>query len=261
MDILTNIIKKKKERLEYAKSRNSLNELKGKLSDLQPSKNFTDAVKRNNSGLRLIAEIKKASPSKGIIRHDFQLERIAEIYADDAVDAISVITEEDFFKGQLSFIASVKGITAKPILRKDFIFDEFQIYESRLNKADAILLIAAILEKNQAGEFLDIASELGLAVLFEVHYEDDLQKAIDIKAPIIGINSRNLKTMEIDLSNTLRLKRYIPANKIVVAESGIRNKDDVLTLNAVNIDAMLVGTSIMQAKDMLGKIHELKLIF
>lgn len=261
MDILNKIVNRKKERLKYTKSRIFLNEIKSKLPELEASKNFTNAIKRDNSGIKLIAEIKKASPSKGIIKENFDIERIAKLYTDEAIDAISVITEEDFFKGHLDFIPYVKGITSKAILRKDFIIDGYQIYESKLYKADAILLIAAILSKGQAEEYLHIASEIGLAVLFEVHDEDELQIALDIKAPIIGINNRNLKTMEIDLSNTLILKRYIPSDKIVVAESGIKNKDDVISLNSANIDALLVGTSIMQTEDVTGKIRELKMIY
>lgn len=261
MDIMKSIITNKIERLKDAKSKTPIKDLKNQLIDLQATEDFTNAIKRNKSSIRLIAEIKKASPTKGIIRDDFDLPGIALIYEDSPVDAISIITEEDFFKGELSFISYVKGITKKPILRKDFIVDEYQIYESRANKADAVLLIAAILQKSQAQEYLHIAYELGLAVLFEVHDEDDLQKALDINAQIIGINNRNLKTMEIDLSNTMRLKECIPTNKIVIAESGIRNKDDVIMLNNAGVDAMLVGTSIMQAKDMKGKINELKLIF
>lgn len=261
MDIMKSIITNKIERLKYAKSKTPIKDLKNQLIDLQATEDFTNAIKRNKSSIRLIAEIKKASPTKGIIRDDFDLAGIALIYEDSPVDAISIITEEDFFKGELSFISYVKGITKKPILRKDFIVDEYQIYESRANKADAVLLIAAILQKSQAQEYLHIAYELGLAVLFEVHDEDDLQKALDANAQIIGINNRNLKTMEIDLSNTMRLKECIPTNKIVIAESGIRNKDDVIMLNNAGVDAMLVGTSIMQAKDMKGKINELKLIF
>ncbi len=260
MDIMKAIITKKIERLKDAKSKTPIKDLKNRLIDLQTTEDFTNAIKRNNSGIRLIAEIKKASPTKGIIREDFDLAAIALIYKDTLVDAISIVTEEDFFKGELRFISYVKGITKKPVLRKDFIVDEYQIYEARANKADAILLIAAILQKTQAQEYLHIASELELAVLFEVHDEDDLQKAFDINAQIIGINNRNLKTMEIDLSNTLRLKRYIPTDKIIVAESGIKNKNDVITINNAAVDAMLVGTSIIQATDMKSKINELTCI-
>ncbi len=260
MDIIQKIINQKKERLKDIKVKAPIKDLKLQIADSQPTVNFADSIKRDNSGIRLIAEIKRASPSKGIIREDFDLRKIASIYEDCPVDAISVLTEEDFFQGRLEFISYVKDITKKPVLRKDFIFDEYQIYESRVNKADAILLISAILEKSQAQEYLDIASDLGLSVLFEVHDEEDLQIALYINAKIIGINNRNLKTMQIDLSNALRLNKYIPEDRIVVAESGIRNKDDVIALYKSGIDAILVGTSIMQSKDIKVKIAELKLI-
>lgn len=257
MDIIKEIIRKKRGRLTHTKGRIPIVELKSRLSDLQNTKDFRGCVSRKDSNIRLIAEIKRASPSKGIIREPFDLAAIAETYQKKPVSAISILTEEDFFKGELSSIPRVRDITNKPLLRKDFIFDEYQLYESRVNQADAILLIAAILEKSQAEEYLHLASELALDVLFEVHDEADLQNGLDINAEIIGINNRNLKTMEIDLSTTFRLKSFIPGSKIVVAESGIRNKDDVKALNDAGVDAMLIGTSIMQAKDIEGKIDEL----
>lgn len=261
MDIINEIVKKKTERLIYSKSRISKSALKSRLEDLEKPRDFKGSISRKDSGIKLIAEIKRASPSKGIIKEAFNLAGIASIYEKKPVSAISILTEEDFFRGDLSFISQVKEITTKPILRKDFIFDEYQIYESRVNRADAILLIASILDKSQAEDYSLLANELGLHVLFEVHNEDELQKALDIKAEIIGINNRNLKTMEIDLSTTLRLKRYIPAGITIVAESGIRCRDDVIKLSETGIDAMLVGTSLMQAEDIAAKIDEMTLIF
>lgn len=257
MDILTRIVKQKAERLRHSKSAIILNELKKHIQDIDETRDFRTAVKRNGGKIKLIAEIKKASPSKGLIRKDFDPIKIASIYDGKPVSAISVLTEEDFFQGHLSYIKAVKYITSKPILRKDFIFDEYQIYESRLNHADAILLIAAILDKNQAEEYLHLAKELGLHVLFEVHDEDDMEKALLIDADIIGINNRNLKTLKIDLSTTLRLKRDMPKDKIVVSESGIKNRNDVVKLQDAGIDAMLIGTSLMEAEDIGRKIDEL----
>jgi indole-3-glycerol phosphate synthase len=257
MCVLDTIVKKKAERLEYSKSTMPINDLKNRLQDVDKTRDFRNAIKRNGEKIKLIAEIKKASPSKGIIRKDFDLIAIASIYEEKPVNTISVLTEEDFFQGHLSYIQTVKNITSKPILRKDFIFDEYQIYESRVNHADAILLIAAILDKNQAEEYLHIAKELGFHVLFEVHDEDDLEKALLIDADIIGINNRNLKTLKIDLLTTLRLKKDIPKDKIVVSESGIKNRNDVIRLQDAGIDAMLIGTSLMKAEDIGGKIDEL----
>jgi indole-3-glycerol phosphate synthase len=257
MNILNEIVKKKAERLQYAKSTIPINELKRCIQDMDETRDFRTAIKRNGKKIKLIAEIKKASPSKGLIRKDFDLITIASIYEEKPVNAISVLTEEDFFQGHLSYIQTVKNITSKPILRKDFIFDEYQIYESRANHADAILLIAAILEKNQAEEYLHLAKELGLYILFEVHDEDDLEKALLINTDIIGINNRNLKTLKIDLSTTLRLKKDIPEDKIVVSESGIKNRKDVIKLIDAKIDAMLIGTSLMKAEEIGKKIEEL----
>ncbi len=259
MDVLQKIVTEKSKRLNQIKISVPLNELKDRLRDVEKARDFKSAIKRNSERIRLIAEIKKASPSKGIIRKDFDPIKIASIYNEKPVSAISVLTEEDFFHGNLSYIELVKNVTSKPVLRKDFIFDEYQIYESRANHADAILLIGSILEKNQAEEYLHMSKEMGLSVLFEVHDDDDLEKALLIKADIIGINNRNLKTLKIDLSTTLRLKRHIPEDRVVVSESGIRDRTDILKLQDAGVDAVLIGTSIMEAKDIGKKIDELLL--
>jgi indole-3-glycerol phosphate synthase len=257
MSVLKTIVARKVERLEDAQCRFTLRELKSRIVDLDKPRDFSCALKREKGPIKLIAEIKKASPSKGIIRSDFDPMRIASVYESRPVSAVSVLTEEDFFGGHLSYIGRVKEVTTRPVLRKDFIFDEYQIYESRVFGADAILLIAAILERGRAGEFLRMANELGLAVLFEVHNEEDLAKALYIDADIIGINNRDLQTLSIDLSTTLRLKKDIPAGKTVVSESGISSRRDVLTLQENGVDAMLIGTSFMEAPDIGKKIDEL----
>ncbi|MEK6582971.1 MAG: indole-3-glycerol phosphate synthase TrpC [Nitrospirota bacterium] len=257
MGILDEIVAKKKERLSLAKNRAPLSALKPRISDIEKPRDFKAALKRKPSErIKLIAEIKKASPSKGIIRENFNPVEIASIYEKQA-SVISILTEEDFFQGNLEFISKVKKVTTIPLLRKDFIFDEYQIYESRANEADAILLIASILDKNQAGEYLHLAIELGLSVLFEVHDMKELDMALSIDADIIGINNRNLKTMKIDMNNTFEIKKEIPSEKIVVSESGIKTRDDILRLEAAGIDAVLIGTSFMKAKDIGKKIEEL----
>ncbi len=261
MDIIREIVRKKAERLNYTKGKLTVGELKSRLSSLEGARDFKSSIIRQDSVIKLIAEVKKASPSKGVIREVFDLEGIISIYENKPVNAVSIITEEDFFMGELSFIPQARNILTKPILRKDFIFDEYQVYESRANRADAILLIASILERSRAEDYSHLAYELGMDVIFEVHDEDELQKALDIKAEIIGINNRNLRTMDVDLNTTLRLKKYIPTGKIVIAESGIRSKEDVMKLNEAGIDAMLVGTSLMQSPDIAAKIDELTLIF
>lgn len=235
-----------------------LRELKSKITDVEKPRDFRTAVKRSlDENIKLIAEIKKASPSKGIIREKFDHISIAQIYDKKHVHAVSVLTEEDFFMGSLSFLPEVKKITSKPVLRKDFIVDEYQIYETRVNSADAILLIAAILEKNQAAEYLNLARELGLSVLFEVHDYKELEMALLIACDIIGINNRNLKTLQIDMNTTFTLRREIPSDRIVVSESGIKSRMDVQKLQNIRVDALLIGTSFMEAEDIGKKIDEL----
>jgi indole-3-glycerol phosphate synthase len=257
MNILTSIVAKKTEKLNVAKVSLPQSELRERIKRITKSRDFRGAIQRDEGPIRLIAEIKKASPSKGLIRSNFDPIEIASVYESKPVSALSVLTEEDYFQGQLSYIAQVRNITTKPILRKDFIFDEYQLYESRASGADAVLLIAAVLEQSQAREYLHLAGELGLTVLFEVHNEEELEKALRVDAEIIGINNRNLKTLSIDLSTTLRLKKEVPAGKIVVSESGIRTRKDVLMLQDNGIDAMLIGTSFMETPDIGRKIDDL----
>jgi indole-3-glycerol phosphate synthase len=257
MSILNTIVEKKKERLFSSKKITPLSKLKSIIKDIDKPGDFRKAIKRDSDTIKLIAEIKKASPSKGIIRQNFDHLAIACIYQEKRVHAVSVLTEEDFFLGSLSFIPDVKKVLFKPVLRKDFIFDEYQIYEARAHHADAVLLIAAILGKNQAVEFLYLAKELGMSVLFEVHDFKELETALMIKADIIGINNRNLKTMHIDPSTTIQLKREIPSDRIVVSESGIQTRKDVLRFDEEGIDALLIGTSFMEAEDIGEKIDEL----
>lgn len=257
MDILKEILSKKKQRLGIEKTKTPLKDLRLKIADMEKPRDFKTAIKRGSGGIRLIAEIKKASPSRGIIREALNLRDIAPVYQEKA-DAVSILTEEDFFMGSLSHLRDVRGILSKPILRKDFIFDEYQIYESRAYSADAILLIASILSKSQADEYMALAEELRMSVLFEVHDLKELEMALFIDAPIIGINNRDLKTMKIDLNTTLKLKKELPPEKIIVAESGIKSRADVIRLNEAGIDAMLIGSTFMEAEDIGRKIDELR---
>ncbi|MFZ3138653.1 MAG: indole-3-glycerol phosphate synthase TrpC [Thermodesulfovibrionales bacterium] len=257
MSILNTIVEKKKERLFLSKNKTPLSELNSIIKDIGKTRDFQKAIKRDSDNIKLIAEIKKASPSKGIIRKSFDHLSIAGIYERKAVHAVSVLTEEDFFMGSLAFLSDVKKVLTKPLLRKDFIFDEYQIYESRANQADAILLIAAILDRNQAAEYLHLSKELSLSVLFEVHNFEELEMALFIKCDIIGINNRDLKTLKVDIQTTFDIKREIPSDKIVISESGIKTIEDVNKLREAGIDAMLIGTSFMEANDIGKKIDEL----
>src|ERR1700690_990629 len=207
MSVLKKIVEQKTGRVAYAKSKQPVASLKSLIIDLEKPRDFGKAITRGPGPIRLIAEIKKASPSKGLIRPDFEHRAIALIYEEKGVDAISVLTEEDFFQGRLEYLSEVRKISSRPLLRKDFIFDEYQLYEARANMAAAVLLMAAILEKKQAEEYLHLSLELGMSVLFEVHGFDELEMALGLNALIIGINNRDLKTLQIDLNKTFNLKK------------------------------------------------------
>lgn len=259
--ILEKIILKKRQRLEELKRFKTLEELEKAATSVidrkESLRDFRTAIKRKNRGIKFIGEIKAASPSKGIIRKDLDPLKIASIY-EQKVDAISVITEEDFFLGSLSYLESVKKIVTRPVLRKDFIIDEYQIYESYLSGADAILLIGSVLDRDRSKRFLTLAKELGMSVLYEIHDEGELENALEINAEIIGINNRNLKTMNIDLNTTLRLRPLIPSNKVVVSESGIKSREHVRLMEEAGIDAILVGTVLMEASDIEAMIDSLR---
>jgi len=259
MSILFEILKNKKDELQTVKSATPLTELKARARDASAPKPFRAAVQREPGGsVRLIAEIKKASPSRGLIRKDFNLSEILSIYnKKDDVAAISVLTEERSFSGRLDYLVKARKKTVKPLLRKDFIFDEYQVYESRVNHADAILLIVSALEKSQLGDLYELAKSLSLDCLVEVHDWKELDMALYCGAEIIGINNRDLKTLKINLKTTFDLSRDIPDDRTVVSESGIDTRADVLALEATRADAMLVGTALMKAADIGKKIDEL----
>lgn len=258
MSILGKIVEKKKDRLSYARARRPLAGLRSLIGDIESPRSFREVIRRGSGPVRFITEIKRASPSKGLIRDPFDPVAIAAVYEKGGASAISVITEEDFFQGNIEFLTAVKKSVAIPVLRKDFIFDEYQIYEARAAGADAILLISAILERQQAEEYLHMAGELGLGVLFEVHDEEELERAIAIGAPIIGINNRDLKTLRIDLNTSLRLREVIPRERTVVSESGIGSREDVLRVEAAAIDAVLVGTCLMESPDIGTRLAGLR---
>ncbi|RBP46910.1 indole-3-glycerol phosphate synthase TrpC [Garciella nitratireducens] len=240
--ILDEIVKVKRKQLEKEKSKQSLKELIKKLEDRE-IRNFQTVLLKKN--LSIIAEIKKASPSKGVLIEEFDFKKISKIYQELCVDAISVLTESHFFKGKKEYIKEVKAITNKPILRKDFIIDEYQIYQSFAIGADAILLIAAILP-GKLKPFYQLASRLGLHVLIEVHNLEELQEALKTGGDMIGINNRDLKTFKVNLQQTQKLIREIPKNKIIVSESGISTEKDINKLKDLGVDAILVGETFMK---------------
>lgn len=263
MDILNKIIERKKLKIEESKRIKSLENLKRQIEETKEctsNNRFSKAIKRlPDEHIKIIAEIKKASPVKGILKN-FDVIEMSDLYSSSEVDAISVITEEDFFLGSSQYLIDIKKRHPQiPILRKDFIFDEYQIYETKILGADALLLIASILPLEIARNLYEIARQIGLEVLFEIHDRDDLEKALNLDVPIIGINNRNLKTMKIDINTTLTLGRLIPKDKIIVSESGISEPFHVEKLIQAGVDAILVGTSIVLSKNPTEKIRELKI--
>ncbi|MGW8287164.1 MAG: indole-3-glycerol phosphate synthase TrpC, partial [Desulfobulbales bacterium] len=204
------------------------------------------------------AEVKKASPSKGIICQDFDPIKIATSYEEGGAEAISVLTDERFFQGSLEYIPLVRQTVKLPVIRKDFIIDELQIDQSNRYGADAILLIAAILVQEQLRDYLQMAAELGIDVLVEVHNEKELEKSLAAGSRIIGINNRDLRDFTVDLATTLRLRQEIPDAIPVVSESGIRNRDDIRTLQDRGITAVLIGESLMRSDDRAAALRKLK---
>jgi len=255
-DVLKDIVAKKKEKIILAKQQLSEDELKVKVQSMAPTRPFIEAIAKPRT-ISLIAEIKKASPSQGIIREQFNVQEIALAYKEAQVQAVSVLTEEDYFQGNISYINEIKGLIETPILRKDFILEPYQVYESRYFGADALLLIADLLTKEKIAELMGIADSLGLDYLVEVHTEKELKKILSMKVPLIGINNRDLHTLEVDFKTTEKLFTLIPKDKIVVVESGIKSSQDVLFLKILGVSAVLIGTAFMQAQDIKQKVEEL----
>ena len=218
------------------------------------------AALKVESGISLIAEIKRASPSVGEINPDTNVLERAKTYEKAGANAISVLTDEHFFKGSLEFLKTIRQQVDLPLLRKDFIFDEYQIYESKLNGADAVLLIASILHERQLKKLLELARTLGMSSIVEVHTIDDAKKAAFSGAEIIGVNNRNLSDFEINPDNFFALVPFLQKNKILIAESGIENGSQVARLREAGADCVLVGTALMRSDNLTEKIHELKLL-
>jgi indole-3-glycerol phosphate synthase len=217
---------------------------------------FAQALKREE-GIACIAEIKKASPSKGVITRDFVPTKIAREYKEGGADAISVLTDEKFFQGRADYIESAKIASFLPVLRKDFIIDEYQIYESRVMGADAILLIVAALDDMHLKSFLNTADDLSLSVLVECHSKDEIGRALDAGATMIGINNRDLQSFSVNVDLSLMLKNFIPNSCITVSESGIKNHNTVERLSQAGFDAVLVGEHLMAQSDRRKALQEL----
>jgi indole-3-glycerol phosphate synthase len=245
MNILNEIVAKTKSKLEEKKQGLSLEELSSKI-DFENLKETNFKKSLQNKAEAIIAEIKKASPSAGIISENFDPVLKSKEYESFGASALSILTEEDYFLGNIQYLMDVKATTSLPILRKDFIVDEYQIYESKLIGADCILLIASILNDEELKNFSEIAERLKLDYIIEVHDEEELQRAQHFSNAIIGVNNRNLKTFDVDINNSVELKKIFEGENIFIAESGIKSKKDIEYLQQHNINVFLIGESLMK---------------
>ena len=247
MNILDKIVSKKRKRVDEAKSQVSIEDIQNQLAEIPFLKsNFKKSLE--NQEQSIIAEIKKASPSAGIIAKDFNPILKAQEYESMGAKALSILTEEDFFQGSNKVLQEVKKVTNLPILRKDFIIDDYQIYESKLLGADCILLITSILSDRQIEEYVSKAEEINLDVLIEVHDEEELSRISKFQNVLIGVNNRNLKTFEVDLMNSVRLRKNYIGDQIFIAESGIKSNEDIKYLVSNDINVFLIGESLMRGK-------------
>lgn len=259
--ILQRIVTTKRDETASAKAARPLTELRSRIRSLSPPRDFHKAIATDSPSIRLIAEIKKASPSAGLIRADFDPIRIANIYAESGADTLSVLTDRSYFQGELSFIETVRKEVPLPVLRKDFIIDAYQVDESRAAGADAVLLITAILAASQIDEYAAQANELGMTSLIEIHDERELEIALPLINParrtMLGINNRDLAVQQIDLATTKRLAALLPASTLFAAESGLKTRDDVLAMHHAGASAVLIGETFMRAPDIAAKVREL----
>jgi indole-3-glycerol phosphate synthase len=253
--MLDKIIAKKKEEVEQRKKVVPMTYLQERIARQKPVRDLAPALKDDH--IRLIAEVKQASPSQGMLSPNINHTELARTYAEGGAAAISVLTEASYFMGSIEHLATIKEVVGLPLLRKDFIFDPYQVYESRAYGADALLLIAAILSPGQLKELVSLSHSLGLQCLVEVHNEGEVERAIVSAAAIIGINNRDLNTFVVDINTTRRLRPLVPKEKVVVSESGIKSRRDMEKLGKWRVDAVLVGEALVTAGDIRAKMKEL----
>ncbi len=258
-DILNKIIARKYEEIAERKANVSLDDLKSAVKTIEPARGFVQAIetKITNGKPAVIAEIKKASPSKGVIRENFNPPEIAKSYDAAGAACLSVLTDVDFFQGADAYLQSVREAVTLPVIRKDFMVDEYQVYESKAIGADCILLIVAALDKSQLTDLNSLASELGLDVLVEVHNQSELDLALEMPNKLVGINNRDLHSFDVTLDTTLSLLPNIPSDKIVITESGIHVSEDVALMRKNQVNGFLVGESFMRHTDPGVKLKEL----
>lgn len=258
-DILQKILAVKREEVAAAQALKPLAALRTEAEAQSPTRDFVGAIRAKVSlgETAVIAEIKKASPSKGVIRADFRPGEIAASYAAHGAACLSVLTDRQFFQGAPEYLAEARAACALPVLRKDFVVDAYQLYEARVLGADCVLLIAAALDDAQLSEFAFIAAELGMDVLVEVHDLDELERALPVPAKLLGINNRNLKTFEVSLQATLDLRGAVPADRVLVTESGILAPADVALMRDAGVHAFLVGEAFMRQPEPGAALREL----
>ena len=256
--ILDEIVIKRKLQLEREKSAFDLNKVKTEAEKCSRICAGFGKALGTPDRLSVISEVKKASPSKGLIQPDFDPVKIAAEYEKNGADAVSCLTEEHYFQGCSQYFRDIRSKISLPMIRKDFIFDPYQIYEARIMGADAILLIAAILDDTQLKEYKNIAEAMGMDILAEVHDESELERVLDLDFDIVGINNRNLKTFEVSLETTARLANMIPDGKVIVSESGIKNNKDMKTVRSHGADAVLIGETLMRSGNIGGTLKELR---
>jgi indole-3-glycerol phosphate synthase len=253
--MLDKIMAQKREEVKQRKKSLPLSRLKELIAQREATLDLALALEDTHT--RLIAEVKRASPSRGVLCPNFDPVELAQKYAQGGAAAISVLTEANYFQGSLDHLAAIRQEINPPLLRKDFIFDPYQVYESRAYGADALLLIVAALSQEQLEELLSLSHSLGLSCLVEVHNEDEVERALQSQARIIGINNRDLATFTTDINTTRRLLPLIPRGRIVVSESGIRSRSDVEKLKGWGVNAVLVGEALVTAGDVVTKVREL----
>ncbi len=254
--VLDSIVIQKRLEIAAARERRSESELERVLADAPPVRDFVAAL-RNAPGMALIAEIKKASPSAGLIREDFDPVEIARTYAAHGASCLSVLTDEQFFHGHLDYLTAVRNAVDCPVLRKDFILDRYQVLEARCAGADAVLLIAECLEDNALRDLYEQIISLGMTALVELYEPANLERVLALRPPLVGVNNRNLKTFTTDLKHTLHLAAKLPADVLLVSESGIRTHEDVQRLQAAGCRAILVGETLMRSPDIGGMVDQL----
>jgi len=258
-DILKKIVARKRQEIAEARSRVPEAVLRDSLQEKSPPRGFVAALKAKiDAGLPgVIAEIKKASPSKGVLREDFRPAELAISYAAHGAACLSVLTDRDFFQGSPEYLQRARMVCELPVIRKDFIVDPYQVYEARAMEADCILLIVACLDDAQLKVLNDLAMELGMDVLIEVHDRRELERALQVENPMVGINNRNLRTFEVSLQTTLELLPQIPDEKLVITESGILAREDVALMREHGVNGFLVGEAFMRAEDPGARLAEL----